>query len=169
MEKTNMALSCLQRVGSVTIGLDASGQHAAGSRPSQAAGLEISNGSPENREMTKDEVVDFVHQCGVDFVLGREKEEPSVRFHASATKDSSLNFHCRGPAGHLRADFVIKGRSREDNIGDAKAFIQLYAGERGRSYEDGFTVFVRLEPPISAATWLLGVIQAYWASQARLP
>ena len=118
--------------------------------------------------MTKDEVVDFVQQCGVEFALGRDKDEPSVRFYGATRKDLSLNFHCRGPADHLRADFVFTGRDTQDsNVEDANAFMRLYGGKRGRLYDADFTVFVRMEPLVADAPWLRRVIQAYWASSAR--
>lgn len=110
--------------------------------------------------MNQDQIISIVERAGVpyDKPVTQQVEYHFVRFFHHAT-NRSLNLGYRSPEGPFIADFVFKGKTHEENEKDLNAFLRLFGGAKGNRE----TPFARLQPDFSKDTWLIRVIQAYWA------
>jgi hypothetical protein len=116
--------------------------------------------------MDQERIISIVGRAGVpyDEPVTRQVEYHFVRFFYHAT-DRSLNLGYSSPNGPFVADFVFKGKTRDENEANLKAFLRLFGGAVGNRE----TPFARLQPAFSAEAWLIRTIQGYWAMGQPLP
>lgn len=116
--------------------------------------------------MDQDQIISIVDRAGVPYNKPAtcQAEYHFVRFFHHAT-NRSLNLGYHSPEGPFIADFVFKGKTREENEADLDAFLRLFGGAVGNRE----TPFARIRPGFSNEEWMIRVIQGYWAMGQPAP
>jgi hypothetical protein len=109
--------------------------------------------------MDQDRLIAIVQRAGIRYQkpVTLQTSYSFVRFTLGAAR-RSLNLGFNATDGHFVADFVFKGKSKEENQADMNTFMAIFGGTVGERP----TAFARLLPSLAEEAKLIEAIKAYW-------